>query len=485
MSETSETSETNPNNDEFDEMILCPLFEAAEQSADLPAVVDRSQTFSFAQYERLTRHYTEMLRAVEPPPGQYFVFYERNRLELPAALFACWRVGGVAVLLNHRYPPSAAFEQIDFAPNLYRVFFGGDDTEVSDSIPAIELDPWQNVAASTGHTLPQIELDQPASVMFTSGSTGRSKAVLHSFGNHYYSALGSNTNITITPGDRWLLSLPLYHVGGLAIVLRCVLGHGTFVIARPGDDFVALIEQHHITHVSLVATQLLRLVETLEQSPRSLGLKCVLLGGGPTPAPLVERALRLKLPLYRSYGLTEMASQVITSSQPDGTKRIVLPHREVKLSESSEILVRGKTRFLGYLERDTFLQPFDGEGWFATGDIGQMTDDGLKVLGRVDNAFISGGENIHPEEIERALLDIEGVEQALVVPVEDPEFGHRPVAFVETKETTEKLAAQLRLQLPGYKIPIRFFPWPDEASSSGLKPDRRALSELAQSYMRS
>jgi O-succinylbenzoic acid--CoA ligase len=216
------------------------------------------------------------------------------------------------------------------------------------------------------------------------------------------------------------------------------------------------------------------------------GLKAVLMGGGPVSASLVDEALSRGLPLHTSYGLTEMASQVTTTppGAPLGVLRTagrVLPEREVSISEEGEILVRGATLFVGYVEGKTLDLPLDTDGWFHTGDLGELDENGfLRVLGRKDNLFVSGGENIQPEEIEEVLCRLDGIDEAIVVPVPDPEFGHRPVAFIRTEgDKPEDLAPKLRAFLPGFKIPTSFHSWPKYAQR-GIKPDRNALRERAQ-----
>jgi O-succinylbenzoic acid--CoA ligase len=159
-----------------------------------------------------------------------------------------------------------------------------------------------------------------------------------------------------------------------------------------------------------------------------------------------------------TYGLTEMASQVTTTSPAATLQELytagrVLPHREVSISESGRILVQGETLFAGYVGGEGVDRPLDAGGWFHTGDLGELDEAGyLSVRGRVDNMFVSGGENVQPEEVEEALCRLEGVEEAVVVPVEDEEFGARPVAFVRV--------------------------------AGGLKVDRTAFGELARGLRR-
>jgi o-succinylbenzoate---CoA ligase len=308
------------------------------------------------------------------------------------------------------------------------------------------------------------------------------KAAIHTFGNHYYSALGSNANIALRPGDRWLHSLPLYHVGGLSILFRCLLAGATIALPQPGNPLSEAIASFGATHVSLVSTQLSRL---LREGTDLGGLKAVLLGGGPIPPPLVDEALARGLPVHTSYGLTEMASQVTTTPPGASLEELrtagrVLPNREVSISEGEEILVRGATLFAGYVEAEELDRPLDEGGWFHTRDLGTLDENGyLRVRGRIDNLFVSGGENVQPEEIEEALCRLEGVREAVVVPVPDEEFGARPVAFVRMSAGEPgDLARKVEPDLPRFKIPISFHLWPEEARR-GMKAERANLGELA------
>jgi O-succinylbenzoic acid--CoA ligase len=182
-----------------------------------------------------------------------------------------------------------------------------------------------------------------------------------------------------------------------------------------------------------------------------------------------------------------MASQICTtppSSEPDHlrTAGYVLPHRELRISPGGEILVRGATLFDGYLSRRGLDRPLLHGGWFATGDLGHVDLEGrLVVRGRKDTMFVSGGENVYPEEIESQIERLAGVRRALVVPVDDPEFGQRPVAFVQRDAesgTPEEWTAELRKHLPGFKIPDRFLLWPEEFGDAA-NPDRTVFAERA------
>jgi O-succinylbenzoic acid--CoA ligase len=293
--------------------------------------------------------------------------------------------------------------------------------------------------------VPQITNGPPRSLLlFTSGSTGSPKIAVLSMGNLLANASTAIGPLDLKAGDLWRLTLPLYHVGGIGIVLRCILARATIVL----DD------NPNITHLSYVPTHLYR------ATPVYKYLRCLLLGGAPiTSYPK-------HLPVYTTYGLTEMGSMVALN----GT---VLPKREVKLASDGEILVRGPCLFQGYLD-----QPPPND-WFPTGDLGRFENGKLEILGRKDWMFISGGENIQPEEIEQELLALPEILEAAVLPIDDPEFGKRPVAVVRASTSFDLkwLQSQLIKRLPKYKIPIALLFIDEMPRKDNFKLNRFILSQ--------
>ena len=458
--------------------VPCPLRSAAIAAPDVAALVGARGVTSYDELDRWVS--AAALRLGELEPGSRVALYLPKDERYMALMLALIRAGHVACPISDRLPPTG------IAPLFERAACSALISDDRDLLRAAELrgiSPETLLGEIRQRTEPvDVPLVRPATLVFTSGSTGGPKAALHTFGNHYHNALGSNANIALRPGDRWLHSLPLYHVGGLSILFRCMLACATVALPQQGPSLAESIVHLGATHVSLVSTQLLRL---LRERADLGGLEAVLMGGGPVPASLVDEAFARGLPIHTSYGLTEMASQVTTT--PPGatieelhTSGRVLPGREVSISGDGEILVRGKTLFAGYVDGEKIDRPIDEDGWLHTGDLGTLDEDGsLRVEGRKDNLFVSGGENIQPEEIEEALYRLDGIYEAVVVPVFDQEFGHRPVVFVRTGRGLASLAPELEKTLPRFKIPIAFHPWP-EKTQRGMKPDRSALRELAQ-----
>ncbi|EOX4414662.1 o-succinylbenzoate--CoA ligase [Vibrio alginolyticus] len=313
--------------------------------------------------------------------------------------------------------------------------------------------------------------DRLASVVFTSGSTGEPKAVVHTHRQHLASAEGLLQEFIFTQQDAWLLSLPLYHVSGLAIVYRWLYVGATLKVGsgKLVDDIQG------VSHASLVATQLKRLLD----DDAHLSLTHVLLGGSHVDHELALRASGQGIETWLGYGMTEAASTV-TAKRIDSTSNAghVLKHRKIKLVDQ-RIFVGGKTLAAGYFHQGHVTPFLDEKGWFDSKDLGEWQGDELKIIGRADNQFISGGENIHCEEIEAALNQIDGVVQSIVVPVEDAEFGHRPVAVIQTNGLRSKSEYDQHLQskLEKFKWPVEYHVMPETLLEGGIKISRKAVKE--------
>jgi O-succinylbenzoic acid--CoA ligase len=456
------------------------LRSAALAAPKTAALVGASGITSYEELDRMVSAAAFRLGGLDP--GSRVALYLSKDERYVALVLALIRAGHVACPVSDRLPPRGVAWLLERAACSALI---SEDEELLQTAGADLRRPGPDALLREGERRAEaadIPQERPATIIFTSGSTGAPKAALHTFGNHYHSAVGSNANIALRPGDRWLHSLPLYHVGGLSILFRCMLAGATVALPQLGTSLGESIAGLGATHVSLVSTQLSWL---LREDADLVGLETVLMGGGPVPPSLVDEGLAHGLQLHTSYGLTEMASQVTTTPLGASLEELrtagrVLPNREVSISESGEILVRGETLLAGYVEGEELDRPLDAEGWFHTRDLGEIDESGyLRVGGRMDNLFISGGENVQSEEIEEALCRLEGVEEAVVVPVPDEEFGARPVAFVRAAgREPEELAQELEPLLPRFKIPISFHPWPEEARR-GMKADRVALRERA------
>lgn len=476
----------------------CPYREAARDSPDRPALISPEGAITYAEFDARVSRATEGLlyagenrRGILPRPlgGQHQLV---ALLGPPSpgylvALAALIRAGAIACPLNPRLPSAYLAATLD-AMGCQNVLVGNAEAAFlpeSIQVRGIESLARNQDAGSQGEAM--IALDAPATAILTSGSTGAPKAALLSLGNHLHTARKANANMPLCPEDRWLLSLPLHHVSGLAVLFRCVLARAAVVI--PGARSIAeSIRRHAVTHLSLVPTQLHRMLDEPEGLEALDQCKGILVGGAAVPESLIARAHEQGLLLHKTYGLTEMGSQVATTAPGASIEALcggapVLEAGSVFVDADGSVVVHGKSLFLGYLAKGGLNRPFRGDGGFVTGDMGTLDERGcLRVTGRRDNLFICGGENIHPEEIERCILGIEGVVQVIVVPAPDPEYGSVPVAFVQFDDHctgTPDVIASLRALLPRHKIPRKCLPWPEEAQLPGLKPKRGDFQNLA------
>lgn len=469
-----------------------PLQKRAQECGQAPALITENRTVSYFEYRQLANIAAANLVRNGIRPGDRVGILSKNSVDFILLLMGAFQAGAVACPVSPRFPERTVDALLAKAGCACLIVDPHAPRRGPFSCPTLPLPSFSSTPEGPGGAAEpgEVDLAQDATIIFTSGSSAEPKAVLHTYGNHYYSALGSNRNIALGAGDRWLLSLPLYHVGGMAILFRCLLSGAAVVVPEENHEPTEAIGRFRATHVSLVATQLKRLLDAAGSTGRPGVVRHVLLGGSAIPRKLIVRAMQMGLNLYTSYGSTEMASQTTTTAAGDSAEKLftsgrVLPYREVKISEENEILVRGKTRFKGYVRKSALELPFDQDGWFATSDLGEIGAEGyLRVRGRRDNMFISGGENIQPEEIEAELGRMDGVGEVLVVSAADDDFGRRPVAFVRLKNGREPDAAQmvsfLERTLPRFKIPVRFYGWPESSDSGRLKPDRRRFERLAQ-----
>lgn len=319
----------------------------------------------------------------------------------------------------------------------------------------------------------EIDLAQkPFLCLATSGSSGQPKIAILSFQNMYFSALGSIRILELSREHKYLLSLPLHHIGGIIILFRVFLCGATLVL--PEKNLISQIASKKITHLSLVPTQLQRLLEKSSLISFST-LKYILLGGAPISPYLYEQISKYQIPVLFSYGMTEMSSTIAIGSTKDNLQ--ILPYREVAISPFGEILVKGECLFLGYLGE----KKINVRQWFHTKDIGFLSKEGyLSLLGRKDRMFICGGENIYPEMIEKVIYEVLNVDSTIVVGVPDYEYGTLPFAFIETHLiwNESEYKTLLHAHLPSLFLPIRILSLPKKFSHS-LKIDYALLQKIA------
>ena len=424
------------------------LRQRAQVTPNRLALVFEEAGWTFAELDRGVDAAVEVLRGRGVEAGERIGLLAANGPGFVHAVHALMRIGAVLVPINTRLTPSEIEWQVQDA-ELAQVLGDDDVGQLAERRQASKVFERQ------------FNLDAWHSIVYTSGTTGRPKGAILTYANHWWSAIGSVLNLGLLPDDRWLACLPLFHVGGLSILLRSVICGFTAVVHLRFDarEVNRAIDEQGVSMVSVVSAMLDRMLAERGGRPYPSTLRCILLGGGPAPLPLLERAVQAGAPVVQTYGLTETASQVVTLAPEHALTKLgsagkPLMGSQIRIDDDGEIHVVGPTVSPGYLHRP----PRDG--WLRTGDLGYLDDEGyLYVLDRREDLIISGGENIYPAEVEATLIAHPSVREAGVIGLADAEWGRRVAALVVLEPgqtaTPEELIAFCRMRLAGYKVPRR------------------------------
>jgi O-succinylbenzoic acid--CoA ligase len=394
----------------------CPLKKAASSKPNALA-------FDGITYEELNLEVEKTVSSLKKnglESGHILALHLSTSIHFIAYLFASMRIGAIFCPMSLRLPLSVVESQLNFLKP--KLFISSSEIRVFEA--------------------EKVPLQGSSFLLFTSGSTNQPKCVSLTQSNFLSAATTAISVCDYQFGDAWLLSLPLHHVGGLSIIFRSVLTQAQ-MITDPSNLA--------ITHLSYVPTQLYR------SWPIYPKLKTILLSGAPI------HTVPARLPIVAAYGMTETASMILGMKSPvekDGLIYLGFPHsnKECRRAPDGELMIRGDSLFQGYWTGEQLIAP---STWFPTKDLCLYNSEfGYAISGRKDNQFISGGENIQPEEIEKVLMGHESIQEAIVIGIPDEEFGERPIAFIRTLKPIEKVELKKFLldRLPKYKIPIDFIP---------------------------
>ncbi|OAN37948.1 AMP-binding protein [Mycolicibacterium iranicum] len=353
--------------------------------------------------------------------------------------------------------------------------FGGHDyAAMLDRVVAGLPDPPEVVTlrgASTAYTdllgdrgdgaLPMLDTAATRMIMYTSGTTGRPKGVLHSHDslNALIAQLGMHWRID--PGDTFLVASPIAHIGGSIYAFECPLLLGTQAVLMQrwdADAAISLMLEHHCTHMAGATPFLTGLLASAEDRGTHLpDLKVFICGGASVPPSLIRRATAYfdRAIVTRVYGSTEVP--VTTVGSPDDVDRAAETDGRPGIADvilvDGEIRARGPQMLAGYLHAEDTRDAFDDAGYFRTGDLGHWTEDGyLVVTGRAKDIIIRNGENISPKEVEDILITHPGVAEVAVVGVPDDRTGERAVAAVVAAGSTAPDVTELREFLVGQGV---------------------------------
>jgi O-succinylbenzoic acid--CoA ligase len=462
------------------------LMRRAERTPNRLALVADGRRWTFAELLAESAGVASGLRAAGVGPGERVAIWAVNGSDFVVALGAVTLLGATAVPLNTRLTPAEATWQLaDARPRLVVHDAALADRAVASAaavgVPTRAARALRAAAAGVRRVggadgdPPNLDAAAVHSVVYTSGTSGRPKGALVTYGNLWHGAVAHAMTLGSASDDRWLSCLPLFHVSGLAMLTRSWL-YGLPVVVHDRFDAARVnraIDEEGVTALSVVATALARMLDERGGRPYPPSLRLVLVGGGPTPPALVERALAQGVPIATTYGLTETAAQAATlppweaADHVGSAGRPLLPLelRVVDVEDGARTLapgevVRGPTVTPGYLGQPEATRRALRDGWLYTGDLGWLDADGyLFVADRREDLIVTGGENVYPAEVEAVLASHPDVEEAAVVGLPDPLWGRVVAAAVVARPGREPNPADLERhcaeRLAGYKVPRR------------------------------
>jgi O-succinylbenzoic acid--CoA ligase len=441
------------------------------------AIITSSFTFTFDELKRKVLSAAYHFKEQNVYAGDHVGIIGKSDADFVINVLALWQLAAVPVPLNTRLTENEIDEQLilaDCSCILAQEELVQNVKNINKKIITYADPITQNTSLKSRE---ELKLDDPAVIIFTSGSSSKSKGIILSFNSLFNSSFNSNQLLRYTRSDRWLASLPFYHVGGFSILTRSLL-YGIPIIIPDSfamKDLFSAMNDHQPTFVSLVAAQLKKFVdEGISPNPE---LKNCLVGGGFSDIELLKAAYDIGWPINVVYGSTETSSFVTAllkdeiTLKPSSVGRAVPTNNifiydnegnELKPFEIGEIVVQSNALMSGYID-ESETQRAVKNGFYYSGDIGFLDEDGyLFIEGRKNFLISSGGENVNPIEVEKALLQHPLVAEAAVFPLKDEMWGEIICAAVVLKEksnqlTLDQLKEFLEGKISGFKIPKKIF----------------------------
>jgi acyl-CoA synthetase (AMP-forming)/AMP-acid ligase II len=462
------------------------------------ALVDADRTHSWSQVDERSSRLASFVAGSGLVPGDRVMVIARNCIEWPEISFGLAKAGLIAVPVNIRLAPDevaharedSGARAVIVHADQYETFAGA-----LDGLAVILRigDEYESALAAAEPIAPQVEIapDDVAVILYTSGTTGRAKGVMHSHRGLLYQAADTNLVTEANRSDVMLATTPFFTAGGMVRTVSWLYLGQTMVIHQRFDPQAVIdeIERSAITFTTFIPTMLQRTLAILENGPcRDMSsLRRISYGSAPVPPGLARKAMDLLgCDLQQRYGLTECGGQAtiltpqdhrdivagktsIASScgqeTPMCSIRVVMNDgSEAPMGEIGEVVIVSPANAIGYWNRlAQTAETFRPDG-LRTGDLGYLDGENyLHITGRKSDMIISGGFNVYPAEIERVIAQHSDVDLVAVVGIPDPEWGETPVAVVIPKahvgdrETlTDELAFLCRTELAGYKQPRRF-----------------------------
>jgi o-succinylbenzoate---CoA ligase len=430
-------------------------------------IFTEKENYSYGEtFEKITAFtiYLSSFEQVNP----YTAVISNNNPDFIFLIIALWQTGRIPVLINKRLDREEINELIRFTGCSF--VFTEEDGKIKYLLS-------ENTNPLEHSTLPntRISPDETAVIIFTSGTTGNPKGAVITFQTLIDAARIQGDFLNQQPGEKWMASLPFFHIGGFSIFMRALLNQMSIVIpaSLKADDICTAADKFKPGYYSLVGTQLKTLLDKGFDPGNEV--KKILIGGGFTDDSLIETALQNKWNIAKVYGSTETIAFIAAADKedlfeyPSSSGRALVPGSIFIMDENFNELSHDKEGIVCLKDIPLMKEYYNNSeetnkkfrnGFFITGDIGYINSDGLLfILMRRTDLIISGGENINPSEIENAIRKMEGVEDVHVFPVEDIEWGQVVSAAVQSTKnyTPQEIKDYLAGKVAAYKIPKNIY----------------------------
>jgi HIP---CoA ligase len=453
------------------------LRDAAERFGDRPAYVEHGQTLSYSMLLRRVEATAAAYAEAGVARGDRVVLWGPNSTDWAVAALAVSYAGGVLVPVNSRYVGPEVADVVGRTDTALVVvhdgFLGRDhlrelaDAGVRDRVMTLQTAVSRAVPP---RVLPEVSPDDVADILFTSGTTGRSKGAMSAHRQTIGVARAWAELGGVRQDDRYLVVNPFFHSFGykIGIVVGLLTGCTLYPVATfDVDETMRLIQDERITVLPGAPTLYQSILAAPGRAEHDLSsLRLAVTGAAVVPVVLIER-MRDPAPsglgidqVVTAFGMTE-AVVVTMCREGDSAETVAttngsaIPGMETRIADTGELLVRGDHVMLGYLDEPAATaEAIDEAGWLHTGDIGTLDDQGnLRITDRLKDMYISGGFNVYPAEVEQVLLRMEGVDDVAVVGVPDERMGEVGKAFVVGSVTPEDVIAYAREKLANFKVP--------------------------------
>lgn len=475
----------------------------ADRTPDAIAQIDHAtgRRFTYAQMQDRVSRIAGHLRQKESiGVGDTVAVLGDNSSDIFDIDFACGRIGAIFLPMNTRLAaPEIAFQLADAAPKILFVGKGYEEVaraavaEAPGSIKvfgfgANEAEPHLEEIATKGPALTRAETRDPNdgwTLIYSSGTTGRPKGVLHSHGGVAMQAIANCVPLGLGPQSCGLTVLPLFHISGLNIFGHAMFYAGATQITMdrfiPSEMLNALSNKgYNVTHFSGVPTifEMMAQLPDFESADTS-SVEGAFVGGAPSTEALLSTYAKKGMPLIQGYGLTETGPTLTVLNAENAVEKLgsagkPIMHVDVRVvkddgaeagpNEVGEILAKGPSVITEYFKRPEAQATSFKDGWLRTGDMGRFDEDGfLFIIDRKKDMFISGGENVYPAEVENCISGLNGVIQIAVIGVPDDKWGEVGAACIvkhpDAQISEQDVIAFCDERIARYKIPkhVRFF----------------------------